>query len=96
MAAKQPDKRLESIKRKRDERRKVEIADWHLADPVLLQKAIAAVTAAGGAIRFGYTRDGGAYAVGLYMSNDHFTEYLRPADDLDGYLRDLADSFSTV
>ena len=37
----------------------------------------------GGAIRFGYTRDGGAYAVGLYYGGETCTEYIRPGEDVE-------------
>jgi len=35
----------------------------------------------GGAIRIGKTRDGGAWALGVYMGDDYATEYIRPAED---------------
>lgn len=61
-------------------------ADWHGVPSDLLQAVIGAVSGAGGAIRFGYTRDGGAYAVGFLGDGDPYTEYLRPSDDISAYL----------
>ena len=41
-------------------------ADWIRADAAQLQETIAAVAKTGGALRLGYSRDGGAYAIGVY------------------------------
>lgn len=78
--------------RKQSERRESP-ADWAAADPYALQMAVCAVAARGGALRLGYTRDGGAYAIGIYGDGDPYTEYVKPGEDLDGYLRNLADEF---
>lgn len=55
----------------------------------LLQAAVHYMAEAGGAIRFGKTRDGGAIAIGLYDGDEKRTEYLAPEDDLDVFLMDL-------
>lgn len=68
------------------------IADWATCDAPLLLEAIAAVAYRGGALRFGYSRDGGAYAIGVYLSDDRFTVYVRPSEDIDEYLRTLIES----
>jgi hypothetical protein len=68
-------------------------ADWESADAALLRAVVAAVAAAGGAIRFGYTRDGGAFAVGIYENGNMKTEYLPPDDDLEAYLKGILDDF---
>jgi hypothetical protein len=68
-------------------------ADWQNADAELLRNVIATVAAAGGAIRFGYTRDGGAFAVGIYENGNMKTEYLPPDDDMEGYLKGIVDDF---
>ena len=64
-------------------------ADWNSVDAGLLQQAIATVAEGGGAIRFGYTRDGGAYAIGILGDGDPYTEYLRPSDDVAAYFEGL-------
>lgn len=69
------------------------VADWMGADADLLQKTIAKASAKHGAIRFGYTRDGGAYSIGVYAGVDYFTDYVRPTESIDDYLRDLLTSF---
>lgn len=64
-------------------------ADWAQASPEILQSAICAAASVGGAIRFGYSRDGGAYAVGIYGDGEPYTEFVRPSDDIDGFMRDV-------
>lgn len=68
------------------------VADWISVDPVLLQQAIAAWAAQDGALRFGYSRDGGAFSIGVYGDGDPHTEYFGPNDDIEGYLRDIIES----
>jgi len=83
----------ESNGRRRRQRGNQIPADWESVDAIALRRVIASITLSGGAIRFGYTRDGGAYAIGILGDGDPYTEYLRPSDDIDGYLADLADDF---
>lgn len=66
------------------------VADWSCADPNGILKLIVAVGSKSGAVRFGYTRDGGAYNVGIYVDDDNATFYCRPSDDLDKFVDDLA------
>lgn len=68
-------------------------ADWGSVDGELLTKAVAAVARKGGALRLGYTRDGGAYAIGIYGDGDPFTEYVPPSDDMDLYLRGIIEDY---
>lgn len=84
------DNRLEHIRAKRQRRGNNDVADWGSVSAERIVYAIAVVAARGGALRFGYTRDGGAYAIGIYLGNDHYTEYVRPSEDIDGYLEGLA------
>lgn len=65
------------------------VADWMGCNAELLQKAIAVSGHKHCALRFGYTRDGGAYAVGVYAGADYFTDYIRPSESIDDYLTDL-------
>ncbi len=64
-------------------------ADWLSCDPTKLAAAIAAITRHGFAVRFGYTRDGGAYAVGIIGDGEPFTEFTRPTEDVNLYLDSL-------
>jgi len=68
-------------------------ADWQAADGELVVKAIAAATSTGGAIRFGYTRDGGAYAVGILGDGEPYTLYCGSGDDLTTTLEEICSAF---
>lgn len=72
---------------------RMDAADWGGVDAKVLQWTIAVVASKGGALRIGYTSDGGAYAVGIYGDGEPYTEYIRPGDDVEGFLRDLAGYF---
>lgn len=48
------------------------------------------LTAHGGALRIGLTRDGGALALGVYLDNDYATEYVRPSENLTLALEEIA------
>ena len=65
--------KLEEQNRKprRLQRRSTETADWQAADAELVKRCISAAAKDGGALRFGYSRDGGAYAVGIYPPHSH-------------------------
>lgn len=67
-----------------------------LVDPADLQYAITAVAQKGGALRFGYTRDGGAYAIGIYGDGDPYTEYVSPQEDMHEHLGGIAADFGNV
>jgi len=69
-------------------------ADWASVDGTLLSKAVAALAGLGGALRLGYTRDGGAYAIGIYGDGDPFTEYVSPNDDINEFLEGLIRDYS--
>lgn len=64
-------------------------AEWGDADPKKVLAAISAIAGNGFAVRFGYTRDGGAYAIGVVGDGEPFTEYVRPNEDIDLYLDGL-------
>jgi hypothetical protein len=68
-------------------------ADWKECLPDILSGAVAAVGAGGGALRLGYTSDGGAYAIGIYGDGDPYTEYVRPNEDITEYMRMLMESW---
>lgn len=52
-----------------------------------------ATMTAGGAVRIGLTRDGGALSVGMYVGEEYGTEYIRPTEDLADALYDIADAW---
>lgn len=84
----------ENHKRRRATRGSIVPADWGTADAKVVLRAIEVVSKAGGALRFGYTRDGGSYAVGILGDGEPYTEYLRPTDDLSAYLEGLIEDWS--
>lgn len=55
-------------------------------DQGILCSLIAAVTKSGGAVRFGYSRDGGAYSVGVYGDGKPFTEFCPANADVEGWI----------
>lgn len=68
-----------------------DIADWGKVTGSLLVDLVQVVTRLGGAVRFGYTRDGGAYSIGLYLDDDRETFYCKPDSDLDGFITNLTE-----
>lgn len=77
---------LEQRANRRRNRGASQPASWDAADATKLAAAITAVTSHGYAIRFGYTKDGGAYAIGIIGDGEPFTEFVRPTEDIDLYL----------
>jgi len=43
-----------------------------------------------GALRIGLTRDGGAFALGVYLGDDYATEYIKPAEDFETAMDEIA------
>jgi hypothetical protein len=72
------------------------VADWGTITPSILIDLVQVVAAAGGATRFGYTRDGGAYSVGIYLDDDRETFYFKPADDIDDAISQLTEMLRNV
>jgi hypothetical protein len=73
-----------------------EQADWRNASDAAIAGVVRAVTRLGFAVRFGYTRDGGALAVGIIGDGKPYTEYVRPTEDVDVYLDGLAADFTAA
>jgi hypothetical protein len=70
-------------------------ADWQQCDAELVKRAIVAAGMCGSALRFGYSQDGGAYAIGIYHNEQRTTEFIRPSEDIDEVLQDLIDFFES-
>lgn len=69
-------------------------ADWERVDAEQLRSTIGAMTQAGGALRCGVTRDGGAYSLGIYGDGpEPYTVYVRPNENLDEILAELEQLF---
>lgn len=71
-------------------------ASWDTADAATIAKLIDAVTSRGGACRFGYTRDGGAYAVGFYYGIESTTKYCRPGQDIGAFLEEWIEFYKAL
>lgn len=71
-------------------------ADWCKADPSILQSAVTAAAVTGGALRFGYSRDGGAYAIGVYGDGEPYTDFVGGSEDIDDYLKDYIQLFGDI
>lgn len=79
---------------RRHNRGKVDRADWGEASSDKVYQAIKAVTQHGFAIRFGYTKDGGAFAIGILGDGEPFTEFVRPTEDIDLFLDGLRTDYA--
>jgi len=73
-----------------------ETADWQQVPADVLVRAIAAAANTGGALRFGYSRDGGAYAIGIYGDGDPYTDFVKPSENLGEYLEDVISLFEDI
>jgi hypothetical protein len=68
-------------------------ADWGDATDSLLKDVIIAASIVGGAVRFGLSRDGGAYSVGIYLHGDSHTEWMPGNEKVDELLEDILDFY---
>lgn len=69
------------------------VADWANANPEDVLRLVCAVASEGGAVRLGYTRDGGAYSIGLYLGADSKTYYCNDAEGIVDYVNELRQNF---
>lgn len=65
-------------------------ADWSLFDVPAVIALIMALTEKDGALRIGKTRDGGAWAFGVYLDDDYATEYIRPSENFADAIHEIA------
>lgn len=70
--------------------------DWGEADPVLIAGVVVSVTRHGGLASFGYTRDGGAGTLTVFLDNERSTEYFKPTEDCDQKLASVVDYFHNL
>lgn len=71
-------------------------ADWQAVNGNTVIRAIAIASSCGGAIRFGYSRDGGAYAIGLYGDGEPYTVFCKPSEDIEVVLVDIIDLYEGI
>lgn len=86
-------KQMEARKRRANTSTSQGTADWASVDGNVLAKAVGVVARMGGALRLGYTRDGGAYAVGIYGDGEPFTEYIPPSEDIEIWLKGVIEDY---
>jgi len=65
-------------------------ADWGGCDPAWIQAVVVKITALGGAVTFGLSRDYGAHSCTLLLDNNRTTLWFNADADLDDALRDTA------
>lgn len=64
-------------------------ANWAKVEQLAIIDLICAVSHKGGAVRFGYSRDRGAFSLGVYLGDDRDTIWIRPSEDPDAVIRDI-------
>lgn len=67
--------------------------DWSIFDWYGFIALTESVCAKAGAVRVGFTRDGGAVALGIYLGDDYATEYIRPNEDFVDACEEIADAW---
>lgn len=70
--------------------RKEGTADWGGCDPERLQAVVVGITALGGAVTFGLSRDKGAHSLTLLLDDDRTSLWFNGDADLDLQLDDVA------
>lgn len=68
-------------------------ADWGGIESDKLRRIVAAITKCGGAVRFGYSRDGGAYSIGVYGDGKPYTEFHPEDEGVTEWLEGIAEDF---
>lgn len=91
------DKKVEERDAKRRfQQRQSHSADYAAVDRNILIRALCSVSLAGGALRFGYSRDGNIFAVGVLGDGDAYTLWATSVEELDITLSDLAEHFEDI
>lgn len=70
--------------------------DWGTVEPGDIYRLVELVTSRGGAIRFGYSRDGNAGSIGVYYGEDRDTVYIRPSEGFDAATKPIVDTFEAL
>lgn len=86
------DRRLEAIA----QRRTTAAADWLGCDADRIQAIVHKITALGGAVTFGTSRDGGAYSVSLMLDGDRETLWFNGDADLDDELQAVTETLEQM
>lgn len=68
--------------------------DWGSVDCERLRQIIGLVTSRGGAIRFGYSRDGQAGSIGIYYGDARDTIWHRPSENIEVAFQRIESTFN--
>lgn len=71
-------------------------ADWSSADPRWIAGVVHVITRVGGAVSFGYSRDGGAYSLSIMLDGDRETLWFNGGADIDTELEAVYATFETA
>ena len=72
-------------------------ADWRTVNNTAIVAVIQAAAEVGGALRFGASRDGGAFALGVYGDGpDVYTLYAGSAEEMEEHITHLSDVFYDI
>lgn len=80
--------------RKHHDRRRSGTVSWANIGADIVRDAISAVAKSGGCLRMGYTRDQGAYAIGIYGEGDPYTEYFHSVQDCTEFLLEIIGDYA--
>lgn len=79
--------------KQRIRQREIQEADWSAADGQLLHQLIIVIARMGGAVRFGHSRDGGAFSIGIYGDGEPYTEYVGGGGDINHHLQSFIETY---
>lgn len=88
--------KAEQLRLRRLNRGNGDVADWGAVDGSVLVMAVEACTKHGYAITLGYTREGSAYTIRVLGDDSFETEYVRPTEDINLYLQNLAEDLRAI
>jgi hypothetical protein len=71
-------------------------ADWGNCDPARLQAIVVGIGGLGGAVTFGYSRDGGAHFLTLLLDSDRTTLWFNGDTDLDEELNAVLEKLEVL
>jgi hypothetical protein len=70
--------------------RQRETVDWESVDAHVIRRAVALASLGGGALRLGYSRDGGVFAIGVLGDGEPYTLWCKNVAECEAELRDLS------
>lgn len=69
---------------------------WQRIPPGLVHELIVRATAVGCAVLFGASRDGGVPGITFMKDNERESQFFRPGDDPEDYIRHMIDWFEGI